>query len=51
MSEIDWDFERQRSETEDTIKDLKENQELPVGPTTIVILDIFLVPSENSDNR
>lgn len=45
----DWDFERQRSETIDTLADLKDNQGLPVGPQTIVTLDIFLVPTEAAD--
>lgn len=51
MSEIEWDFERQKSETEDTIKDLQENQDLPVGSETIVSLDVFLVPSTDSDQE
>lgn len=49
MSEIDWDFERQKSETYDTIVDLKDNQDIPVGAETIVVLDVFLIPGEDSD--
>lgn len=45
----DWDFARQQSETIDTIADLKANQNVPVGPDTIVTLDIFLVPADTAD--
>lgn len=48
MSE-DWDFDRQKSETIDTLKDLKENQGLQTGAEAIVTLDIFLIPREMAD--
>lgn len=47
----DWDFARQHSETVDTLKDLKDNQNLPTGPATIVTLDIFLVPGDAADQE
>jgi len=45
----DWDFDRQKSETTDTLKDLKDNQNVAVGPETIVTLDIFLIPEDTAD--
>ena len=45
----DWDFERQKSETEDTIRDLEENQNVPVGPEARVTLDVFLMPGNDAD--
>jgi len=47
----EWDFAEQKSETNDTVQDLKENQNLPVGKDTIVTLDIFLVPGEGADQE
>lgn len=45
----EWDFDRQQSETNDTLKDLAKNQDVAVGPDTIITLDIFLVPTEAAD--
>ncbi len=50
MSET-WDFDRQKSETIDTLKDLKDNQGVPTGAETIVTLDIFLTPGEAADEE
>jgi regulator of RNase E activity RraB len=47
----DWDFERQKSETEDTVSDLKENQNVPVGPEAKVTLDVFLLPGDDADEE
>lgn len=47
----DWDFDRQRSETTDTVQDLKDNQNVPVGSDTRVTLDIFLMPGEAANEE
>lgn len=48
MSE-NWDFERQKSETIDTVSDLSVNQEVKTGADVRVTLDIFLVPTDAAD--
>lgn len=47
----DWDFERQHSETRDTLKHLSESQDVSVGPKTMVTLDVFLAPGEAADQE
>lgn len=51
MSEADWDFDRQKSETEATLVDLRDNQDVPTGADTIIVLDVFLVPSADADQE
>lgn len=46
-----WDFDRQRSETVDTLAHLKEEQGVNVGADTIVVLDIFVVPGADADQE
>ncbi len=45
----DWDFDRQRSETVDTLANLKDEQGVAVGPDTVITLDIFIVPGADAD--
>ncbi len=51
MSDSDWDFDRQRSETKDTLENLKTEQGVTLGGEVVVTLDVFLAPGPDADQE